>query len=186
MIYHLYIYHENQVEDLRIVFEQIHEEVSITMLKPSILKVTIHLSYDEELVDFKLIHASILNDFNLEVVIVVMKNHSMALIDENLIIGYISNFSRKLYGLHEVMDFFSHVTIVKNRLKRILVSLLGQEYVNTIRMIAKSNLNLSVTSKKLFVHRNTLNYRIERMIELIDIDVRNFFGLKALIGILDD
>jgi DNA-binding PucR family transcriptional regulator len=74
---------------------------------------------------------------------------------------------------------------MKQMIKRNLVDFLGQDYVNTILMIAKSNMNLSISAKKLFLHRNSLNYRIEKIESMTGIDIKTFKGLRALVSILE-
>ncbi len=41
-------------------------------------------------------------------------------------------------------------------------------------------MNSSSTSKKLYMHRNTLNYRIDNFIEATKINVKTFKGANAV------
>ena len=51
---------------------------------------------------------------------------------------------------------------------------LDEETVITINTFFDNNLNVSETSRQLFVHRNTLVYRIEKLEKSTGLDIRNF------------
>lgn len=47
---------------------------------------------------------------------------------------------------------------------------------STIKAFLENNLNASVTAKKLYIHRNTLQYRIDKFVEKTGIDLKDFYG----------
>ena len=49
-----------------------------------------------------------------------------------------------------------------------------QETLSTINTFVENSLNVSETSRQLFVHRNTLVYRIEKLEKTTGLDIRNF------------
>lgn len=51
---------------------------------------------------------------------------------------------------------------------------LDEEILTTIYQFMENSLNLSETSRQLFVHRNTLVYRLEKLQKTIGLDIRNF------------
>ncbi len=51
---------------------------------------------------------------------------------------------------------------------------LDQETLTTIQTFFENNLNVSETSRKLFVHRNTLVYRLEKIKKVTGLDLREF------------
>ena len=51
---------------------------------------------------------------------------------------------------------------------------LDKETLQTIQVFFDNNLNVSETSRKLFVHRNTLVYRLEKIRKLTGLDLRQF------------
>ena len=51
---------------------------------------------------------------------------------------------------------------------------LDQETLMTVQSFFENNLNVSETSRKLFVHRNTLVYRLEKIKKLTGLDLREF------------
>lgn len=59
-----------------------------------------------------------------------------------------------------------------------------EEVLKMIEAFIDSNLNLSETAKLLHLHRNSLQYRIDRLHEKVGIDIRNFRHAMALYLIL--
>ncbi|MEH7417742.1 helix-turn-helix domain-containing protein [Neobacillus drentensis] len=51
-----------------------------------------------------------------------------------------------------------------------------QEMFSTIRVFLENNLNASMTAKKLYIHRNTLQYRIDKFVEKTGISLKDFYG----------
>lgn len=51
---------------------------------------------------------------------------------------------------------------------------LDEETLNTIQKFFDNNLNISETARQLYVHRNTLVYRLERLEKVIGLDIRKF------------
>lgn len=59
-------------------------------------------------------------------------------------------------------------------LKKKKIKNLDEETLFTINSFFKNNLNISETSRKLFIHRNTLVYRLEKIKNLTGLDLRIF------------
>ena len=83
---------------------------------------------------------------------------------ENLGIG------RLIYQLPTTLcEIFLDEVFKKNS-----IDSLDQETLFTINKFFENNLNVSETSRKLFVHRNTLVYRLEKIKKLTGLDLREF------------
>lgn len=65
-------------------------------------------------------------------------------------------------------------TFLKEVFNRGSIESLDQETLFTIQRFFENNLNVSETSRKLFVHRNTLVYRLEKIKKLTGLDLREF------------
>jgi len=65
-------------------------------------------------------------------------------------------------------------TFLKEVFKRGSIDSLDQETLFTIQRFFENNLNVSETSRKLFVHRNTLVYRLEKIKKITGLDLREF------------
>jgi len=51
---------------------------------------------------------------------------------------------------------------------------LDEKTLNDLDIFFENNLNVSETARQLFLHRNTLVYRIEKIKQMIGLDLRNF------------
>lgn len=58
--------------------------------------------------------------------------------------------------------------------KRNSVDSLDRESLSTVRAFFENNLNVSETARQMFVHRNTLVYRIEKIKKITGLDLREF------------
>ncbi len=65
-------------------------------------------------------------------------------------------------------------TYLKEVFKLGAIESLDQETLFTIQRFFENNLNVSETSRKLFVHRNTLVYRLEKIKKITGLDLREF------------
>ena len=65
-------------------------------------------------------------------------------------------------------------TFLKEVFKTGSIDSLDHETLFTIHRFFENNLNVSETSRKLFVHRNTLVYRLEKIKKLTGLDLREF------------
>lgn len=63
---------------------------------------------------------------------------------------------------------------LKEVFKKGTIESLDQETLFTIQRFFENNLNVSETSRKLFVHRNTLVYRLEKIKKITGLDLRQF------------
>ncbi len=90
---------------------------------------------------------------------------------EKPIIHYESlGIGRLIYQLPTTMcEMFLSEVFKKNTIEA-----LDQETLFTIQKFFENNLNVSETSRKLFVHRNTLVYRLEKIKKLTGLDLREF------------
>ena len=65
-------------------------------------------------------------------------------------------------------------TFLAEVFKKGSIEALDHETLFTIQRFFENNLNVSETSRKLFVHRNTLVYRLEKIKKLTGLDLREF------------
>ena len=90
---------------------------------------------------------------------------------ERSILNYESlGIGRLIYQLPTTLcEIFLSEVFKKNS-----IDSLDQETLFTINKFFENNLNVSETSRKLFVHRNTLVYRLEKIKKLTGLDLRQF------------
>ncbi len=90
---------------------------------------------------------------------------------EKTIVSYDNlGIARLIYQLPTTLcDMF-----LREVFKRGSIESLDHETLFTIQKFFENNLNVSETSRKLFVHRNTLVYRLEKIKKLTGLDLREF------------
>lgn len=90
---------------------------------------------------------------------------------EKTIVSYDNlGIARLIYQLPTTLcDMFLREVFKKGSIES-----LDQETLFTIQKFFENNLNVSETSRKLFVHRNTLVYRLEKIKKLTGLDLREF------------
>ena len=90
---------------------------------------------------------------------------------EKTIINYESlGLGRIIYQLPTTLcEMFLNEVFKKNPIET-----LDEDTLETINRFFENNLNVSETSRKLYVHRNTLVYRLEKIKKLTGLDLREF------------
>lgn len=91
--------------------------------------------------------------------------------EEKYILHYDNlGIGRLIYQLPiKLCELFLHEVFKKGD-----ISLLDSETLLTINKFFENDLNVSETSRQLFVHRNTLVYRLEKIYKLTGLDLRKF------------
>ena len=59
-----------------------------------------------------------------------------------------------------------------------------EQVVETVNLFLVNNLNLTLTSKAGYMHRNTLIYRLEKVNNLVGLDVKNFYDAVLFVNFL--
>ncbi|WP_404451647.1 helix-turn-helix domain-containing protein [Virgibacillus necropolis] len=80
----------------------------------------------------------------------------------------------------QVDNSFRHKT--KNLLLKEVLD--DPELIHTIETFFACNLNITVTAKELYMHRNSLQYRIDKFIEKTGIDIRQFHQAATVYFVL--
>jgi len=67
---------------------------------------------------------------------------------------------------------------LKNKTVQEIIGIFNEDMdmFSTIKVFLENNLNASMTAKKLYIHRNTLQYRIDKFIEKTGIGLKDFYG----------
>ena len=90
--------------------------------------------------------------------------------DKNIINYENLGLGRIIYQLPTTLcEMFLQEVFKKNPIES-----LDEDTLETINKFFENNLNVSETSRKLYVHRNTLVYRLEKIKKLTGLDLREF------------
>lgn len=96
---------------------------------------------------------------------------------------YNSYSRRKCMTFYEalpILNFDDEKLISEDSLSEFLAeSFEDGELVQTLQVFFECNLNVSLTAKKLYMHRNSVQYRIEKFIEKTGLDIKHFHQAVA-------
>lgn len=185
MRFDVYIYQKTIIKDLEEIFEKLNNHTKIHYVNDHLMTVNVSLDFDEEFVDLGMVHASIMSDFGVDTTMVYVKDIVYKFIPESYIHFWIKSLNNDVYNVSDFLLEASKDKNFKMEIKRNLVNYLGQEMIDTIIMVAKTNMNFSVAAKKMYLHRNSLNYRIEKIHQMTDIDIKTFRGLRSLVSTIE-
>ncbi|KHF40874.1 PucR family transcriptional regulator [Halalkalibacter okhensis] len=88
-------------------------------------------------------------------------------------------YKKKVYKGEEELPFLligkaSSNTLMQIKEQTLKPVLEDHDLIQSIKVYLDCNMNVSLAAKKLFLHRNTLQYRVDKFIEKTGIDIRHF------------
>lgn len=92
------------------------------------------------------------------------------------------NKKQSIYSLEETMPYLLIDQLDDNILQLMRDSFLHSfpmeedDLLQNVKVFIENNLNVSLTAKKLYLHRNSVQYRIDKFIEKTGLDIKNFQG----------
>ncbi|WP_437178354.1 helix-turn-helix domain-containing protein [Candidatus Izimoplasma sp. HR1] len=98
----------------------------------------------------------------------------------------IKSFIKELpHNVYYFEDIITYIVLkdnqeLKTKLREFITSKVNNDVLYTVREFIENSMNSSVSAKKLFMHRNTLNYRVDNFIESTHINVKTFKGANAV------
>ena len=178
----VYIYQEQMSDELELFFDGISDNYKIESIKNDTITLIDEDYYNEEPVDLESFHVLLVEDFDSMVTIVIEPY-----LDKDFVLSEsIREFIKELpHGVYYFEDVITYVVLknnekLKTEIKEYIASKVNNEVVHTVRQFIENNMNSSLSAKKLYMHRNTLNYRVDNFIESTHINVKNFAGANAV------
>jgi hypothetical protein len=178
----LYIYQTSLEEELSLLFSGISDNMYVESMTDQYLVIVDQDYYNPEPLDIHAIQELIQDDFGSEVVVFVEPY-----MEEDFVLGpaikdFLSQLPKGVHYLDDVITFavLKNNESLKQRLKDYILKQTNQEVIHTVRQFIENNMNSSLSAKRLFMHRNTLNYRIDNFIESTHINVKTFKGANAI------
>ncbi len=87
--------------------------------------------------------------------------------------------------VYDITSFIIEICLEKEvnlqkKLRSYYYNLVGIDNINTVLGFIENNFNASKTSKNLYLHRNTLNYRLEHFALKTEMDIKKFQTALAI------
>ena len=178
----IYIYQKNLSDELILFFEEINNNIKIESIKDDVMTLLDTDYYNEEPLDLESYHMLLVEDFDSEVTILIepyLKEEFQLGPDLK---GFVKEIPHNVYYFEDVITYIvlKDHEILKNKVREYITNKVNNDVLHTIREFIENNMNSSKSAKKLFMHRNTLNYRIDNFIESTHINVKTFKGANAI------
>ncbi|PFE03205.1 Fis family transcriptional regulator [Bacillus cereus] len=95
---------------------------------------------------------------------------------------YLSN---KITHIEQLLPYQLLISLPKEEREKYTYQLLAhilndKELIDSVKVFFQCNLNVSLAAKQLYLHRNTLQYRIDKFIEKTGINIKTFEGAVAV------
>lgn len=178
----IYIYQEPLSEDIELLFSNINSNITIESKEESMITLLDIDYFNEEPIDLEAISQLILEDFGGSVSMFVEPY-----LEEDFLIGrdlkeLLKVIPHKVYYFEDIIPYvvINKQKDLRQKIIEFLVNKTNKDVVHTVYEFIENNLNSSQSAKKLYMHRNTLNYRVDNFIEATSINIRNFKGASAI------
>ena len=178
----IYIYQEELNKEIIDLFSMIGSSFVVEQVEDDILTVLDTDYYNEEPLDLEMFRELIIQDFNKDIVMLIDPYSEENFILKENVSCFMKELNSGVYYFEDIIAYavIKNKELLKKKIKDYISSKVNNEVINTVKEFIENNMNSSSTSKKLFMHRNTLNYRIDNFIEVTKINVKTFKGANAI------
>ena len=178
----LYIYQENIQDELIEFFKALNSNIKIELVEEDMITLIDGDYYNEEPVDLEQYYELLVEDFHSMVTIFIEPYQNCDFILAKEIKEFIKLLPHNVYYFEDLITYIvlKDNVDLKQKVRDFISSKINSEVLHTVREFIDNSMNSSKSAKKLFMHRNTLNYRIDNFIEATHIDVKTFRGANAV------
>ncbi|PKL00551.1 MAG: hypothetical protein CVV56_05370 [Tenericutes bacterium HGW-Tenericutes-1] len=172
----IYLYLKNADFESMVAFLSIYPSISILERNQSLLK----LKIDEDEINLQELRELAIQELYHDFTAFIVPSSIHFPID--VILPSLEKLSSGVYQIEQLIPeivFLKHQDI-KASLKTYYTELVGLETIDTVLGFIKENQNASQAAKRLFMHRNTLNYRLDHFMMKTEIDIKSFQGALAI------
>ncbi len=132
--------------------------------------------YEESLPHSDIVHL-LYTDFDIKIKMVVLTDKHLEFIELNKVHQTLKKMPYDIFSIEEILK---QLIIHENQsqfLKQSFGKVLNHSDILTLNTYATANLNAVKAAKQLYLHRNSLNYRLETIKDKTGIDVKSFAGV---------
>jgi len=178
----IYIYQKELNEELETIFSQLGNHIMIESISDNVITLLDEDYFNQEPLDLEEFHLLLVEDFGEDITIMIEPY-----IEEDFALGpsiipFLKTLPHQIYYFEDIITY----AVLKNNehLKQEIISYIStkanNEVIHTVREFIENSMNSSVSAKKLYMHRNTLNYRVDNFIDATQINVKTFKGANAI------
>lgn len=178
----IYIYHPDIPEEMGQIFEALNDKIHIERQSDSMIVLFDEDYYNEEPIDLEQFYLLLIEDFEQQFTMFLEPYTDTEFALAKTIEPFLSSLPHNLYYFEDIITYavlLQHNTL-KQEIKNFLLDVTNADVIHTVREFIENNMNSSLSAKKLYMHRNTLNYRIDNFIEATHINVKTFKGANAI------
>lgn len=169
-------------EEIIALFEGLIDNHHVKVIDNEFLIFIDDLYYEDDGLDYQGLAQLIREDFSIDLTVFIEPYTEHDLIVSEECTRHLKHMKSGIYSYNEVLleALLSKDQIIVNKLKEFINGELHQEVIHSVRAFVEHNMNSSVTAKSLFMHRNTLNYRIDQFVHATNIEVKTFVGAMCV------
>lgn len=178
----IYLYHPELPSEMADVLGSLSDHIHLERQDENLLVLYDEDFYNEEPFDMEEFYLLLIEDFeqNFTMFLEPYSEKDFPLSED--VVAFLPELPQNLYYLDDIITYavLRHNQTLKQAFKDYLLERTNADVIHTVREFIENNMNSSVSAKKLYMHRNTLNYRIDNFIEATHINVKTFKGANAI------
>ena len=178
----IYIYQTNLNSEIVNLFSLLDSHFNVERVDNNILTIIDTDYYNPEPIDIESFRDLIIEDFNEDITMFIEPYIKEDFFLKDNIVCFIPELNNGIYYFEDIISYavLKNKEPLKKKIIKYISGKVNSEVIHTVREYINNSMNSSSTSKKLFMHRNTLNYRIDNFVELTKINVKTFKGANAI------
>lgn len=172
------MYHKSPESDTLLAFLSLSETMTFARIDDHFIE--IENDFYEEEFDLSHIRELALQEIYQDLTLLILP--LSGLFDSRIAIDFLPKMNFDIYTPESFITevCITHLEAAKQRLKNYYYNHFGHETMETVLGFIDHDLNATKAAKALFMHRNTLNYRLDHFIEKSEINIRHFNGAFAI------
>ena len=178
----IYLHHPQLPAELSFLLGSLSDNIHLERQSENLLVLLDEDYYNEEPFDIEEFYMLLIEDFEQNFTMFLEPYTEGPFPLSNDIISFLPELPHNIYYLDDLITYavLRHKDHLKEAFKHYILSRTNADVIHTVREFIENNMNSSVSAKKLYMHRNTLNYRIDNFIEATHINVKTFKGANAI------
>jgi len=178
----IYIYQQELNEELKLIFSELGNHIVIESIDDNVITLLDEDYFNEEPLDLEEFYILLIEDFDGLVTVMIEPYLEEPFALEHAIIPFIKTLPPNVYYFEDIITYavLKDDKPLKKEIISYINSKVNSDVIHTVREFIENNMNSSVSAKKLYMHRNTLNYRVDNFIESTTINVKTFKGANAI------